>query len=165
VSQSSRGGGCGDGGKGAARLQEEDGRWRSGEPECGPGVRGCVTCRRRLGPKQVPGRTSTLGIAHHLKDYGWTGQGPPGWRRRTWLDGAPARRDMTRRYRQWVRTRRGLTPEIQICRSQGIQTLATAYKRASNGCCAARANTEPRLCVLVSCVFESGPSCTCRLTG
>ena len=72
--------------------------------------------------QQVQGRTSTLGIAHHLKDYGRTGQGPPGWRRRTWLDGAPARRDMTRRIRQWGRTRRGLTPDIQICRSQGIQT-------------------------------------------
>ena len=100
---------------------------------------------------QVPGRTSTLGIAHHLKDYGRAGQGPPRWRRRTWIDGAPARRDMTRRDRQWARTRRGLTPDIQICRSQGIQTLATAYNRGSNGCCLARANTEPRL--LRTCVL------------
>ena len=165
MSQSSRGGGCGDGGKGQRGCWRRTTAGGAAGPECGPGVRGCVACRRRLGPKQVPGRTSTLGIAHHLKDYGRTGQGPPRWRRRTWLDGAPARRDMTRRDRQWARTRRGLTPDIQICRSQGIQTRATAYKRVSNGCCLARANTEPRLCVLVSCVFESGPSCTCRLTG
>ena len=70
-------------GKGAARLREEDYRWRSG----GTGV---LTRRARMRrmpaparAQQVPGRTSTLGIAHHLKDYGRTGQGPPGWRRRT----------------------------------------------------------------------------------
>ena len=163
MSQSSRGGGCGDGGwrhQGCRRSTTAEGAG-------GPGG-GRARMRHMPAParaQQVPGRSSTPGITRHLKGYGRTGQGPPRWRRRTWLDGAPARRDMTRRVRQWGRTRRGLTPDIQICRSQGIQTRATAYKRDSNGCCLARANTEPRLCVLVSCVFESGPSCTCRLTG
>ena len=109
-------------GTGAAGLREEDYRWRSG----GTGVRTRRARMRRMPAparaQEVPGRTSTLGTAHPLKDYGRTGRGPPRWGRRTWLDGAPARRDMTRRDRQCEGTRRDLTPDIQICRLQGIQT-------------------------------------------
>ena len=110
-------------------------------------MRGCVACRSRLGPgwfgrlarlarmrrmpaparaQQVPG---ALGITLHLKDHGRARQGPPRWRRRTWLAGASTWRDMTRRDQQWARTWRGLTPSIQICRSAGNSNLATAYKK------------------------------------
>jgi hypothetical protein len=111
VSRSSRGGGSGDGGWGQRGCRRRTTAGGAAEPGSGAGVRGCVACRRRPGPEgglggghgvrglgrvacrsrpgpqQVPGGSSTLGITHHLKDYGRTGQGPPRWRRRTWLAG------------------------------------------------------------------------------
>ena len=174
--QSSRGGGCGDGGKGqrgCGRTRRTSAGGAAG-PGGGPSVRGCVACRRRPGPgrlgrrarrarmrhvpaparaQQVPGGTSTLGIALHLKDYGRTRQGPPRWRRRTRLAGASARRDVTCRDRQWERTRmRTLHHTFEyavVC--WGIRIPATAYKKGSNGSCLPRANTEPRL--LRTCVL------------
>ena len=96
-------------------------------------MRGCVACQSRLRPgwfgrlarrvrirrmpaparaQQVQEETSTLGITLHLKDYGRARRGLQKWRRRTWLAGASARRDMARRDWQWARTRRGPTPSI-----------------------------------------------------
>ena len=121
-----RGGGCGSGERGCGWRTTAGGAAGPGPPGGGPGVRGCVACRSRLGPgrfgrqarrgrmrrmpeptraQQVPGGTSTPGINLHIKDHGRMGRGPLRWRRRSWLAGASARRDMTCRDRQWARTR------------------------------------------------------------
>ena len=140
------------GGKGQQGCGRRTAAGGAAGPGGGPGVRGCVACRRRPRPgrlgrrarrarmrrvpapartQQVPGGTSTLGITHHLKDYGRAGQGPPRWRRRTWLAGASARRDMTRRHRQWARTRRGLTPSISDMPFAGNSTQQRCTRRGA----------------------------------
>ena len=80
MSRSGRGGGCGIGGKGQRGCRRRTTAGGATGPGSGPGVHGCVACRRRSGPEwlgrrarrarmlaparaqQVPGRTSTLGI-------------------------------------------------------------------------------------------------------
>ena len=84
------------------------------------------------------------------------GRGPLRWRRRTWLAGASARRDMTCRDRQWAKTQmRPYTALLNMTLLQGIRIPATAYKKESNESCSTRANTEPRLCVLLCPVSPS----------
>ena len=138
-------------GKGAAGLQEEDYRRRSGRT-------GRQTRRARMrrmpaparaqmawaaspacadashagaGPGRAsPGGTSPLGVTHHLKDYGRMDQGPPRWRRRTWLAGASARRVMIRRDRQWARTRmRPYTAQSKYAVCRGIRSSSNGSIR------------------------------------
>ena len=167
-------------GKGAARLQEEDYRRRSG----GTGRRtrrarmrrmpapararmawtACPACadasRAGAGPGRAsPGRNITPG--HHPSPQGLRPDGP-----RTAGVGETymARRSFDTESHDPLGSAVGKDSDealhltIQICRSQG-SNLATAYKKESDASRSPRAITVPRHCVLVSCVCELGLSC------
>ena len=108
--------------RGSRGLQEEDCSWRSG----GTGQQTRRARMRRMPAparaQQVPGGTSTLGITHHLKDYGRVGRGPPRWRKRNM-----ARRDFGKERHDAPGSAVGkdldeaLHHTIQICRSAGFK--------------------------------------------
>ena len=120
---------------GAAWLQVEDCRWRSG----GTGQRTRRARERHMpGPvraRQVPGGTSTPGTNLHIKDHDRMGRGPRMWKYGGVHGSSGPRpgRDMIRRDRQFARTRMSpYTAYFESAVQQGFKTLATVYKRKSN---------------------------------
>ena len=114
---------------------------RAARPVCADASHACTG----QGPAS-PGKNINPG--HHSSSQGLRqGLGPPRWRRRTWLAGASARRDATRRGRQCARDLdEALTPHnsnMPFCR--GIKPKQRCIRKGSNRCCLPRANTEPRL--------------------